>query len=282
MKKNISTIILILIFIVGLSVLLYPTVSNYVNELHQSKAVATYDEAVADMSDTDYTELFRAAEAYNKELADNPDAFYTPEVLSGYKEKLNINGTGIMGYITIEKIGVELPIYHGTDPSVLEKACGHLEGTSLPIGGENTHTVLSAHRGFPSAKLFTDLDQIEEGDTFTITVLNRVMTYQVDEISIVLPGEVDSLKIKENEDRCTLITCTPYGINTHRLLVHAHRIENLAGTENVRISADALQIEPLLVAPVLAIPILLVMLIMVLIPHKKDDYRGDRENEENL
>lgn len=224
MKKNRSTIILILIFLVGLSVMLYPTVSDYVNQRHQSRALASYDETVNEMSDADYTAYFEAADAYNQRLAATPNSFFTPEQVSGYDETLDVSGTGIMGYITIPRIGVELPVYHGTSDGVLQVAAGHLEGSSLPVGGAGTHAVISAHRGLPSAKLFTNLDQLEVGDTFTITVLDRVLTYEVDLISIVLPTETDLLQPVEGQDYVTLMTCTPYGINTHRLIVQAKRV----------------------------------------------------------
>ena len=224
MKKNRSTIILILIFLVGLSVMLYPTVSDYVNQRHQSRALASYDETVNEMSDADYTAYFEAADAYNQRLAATPNSFFTPEQVSGYDETLDVSGTGIMGYITIPRIGVELPVYHGTSDGVLQVAAGHLEGSSLPVGGAGTHAVISAHRGLPSAKLFTNLDELEAGDTFTITVLDRVLTYEVDRISIVLPTETDLLQPVEGQDYVTLMTCTPYGINTHRLIVQAKRV----------------------------------------------------------
>ena len=218
MKKNKSTIILILVFFVGLSVMLYPTLSDYVNQRHQSRAVATYAADVDKLTNADYSAYFDAADAFNAQIAADPDALYHPDRFPSYESTLDVTGTGIMGYITIEKIGVELPIYHGTGDSVLQVAAGHLEGTSLPVGGESTHAVISAHRGLPSAKLFTHLDRLEVGDTFTITVLDRELTYEVDKISIVLPTEVDELKVVDGKDYVTLMTCTPYGINTHRLL----------------------------------------------------------------
>ena len=224
MKKNKSTIILILVFFVGLSVMLYPTISDYVNQLHQTRAVANYAADVDKLSDADYTAYFEAADAFNAQIAADPDALYVPDRFPSYESTLDVTGTGIMGYITIEKIGVELPIYHGTSDAVLQVAAGHLEGTSLPVGGASTHAVISAHRGLPSAKLFTNLDQLEVGDTFTITVLDRTLTYEVDNISIVLPTETDSLKVSEGKDYITLMTCTPYGINTHRLIVQAKRV----------------------------------------------------------
>ena len=231
MKKNKSTIILILVFFVGLSVMLYPTLSDYVNQLHQSRAVATYAEDVDNLTDADYSAYFEAADAFNAQIAADPDALFHADRFTSYNATLDVTGTGIMGYITIEKIGVELPIYHGTSDGVLQIAAGHLEGTSLPVGGESTHAVISAHRGLPSAKLFTNLDQLEVGDTFTITVLDRVLTYEVDQISIVLPTETDNLKVVDGKDYVTLMTCTPYGINTHRLLVRGERTEYIPPEE---------------------------------------------------
>ena len=268
MRKNLSTIILILIFLVGLSVMLYPSVSDAVNRKHQSRAVAGYAEEVEQLSDADYQTYFDAADAYNRQLNTTPNAFYKPDLVSGYAQTLDISGTGIMGYITIPKISVELPIYHGTDEGVLQVAAGHLEGSSLPVGGAGTHAVISAHRGLPSAKLFTNLDELEVGDRFTITVLNRVLTYEVDQISIVLPTEIDQLLPTEGMDYVTLMTCTPYGINTHRLLVRGKRVETTESQKHIRVAADAFRIEPIIVAPILAIPMLLAALVGELVaPH---------------
>ena len=269
MKKNKSTIILILVFFVGLSVMLYPTLSDYVNQLHQSRAVASYAQDVDTMPDADYSAYLDAADAFNAQVAANENALYRPDQLTGYNDTLDITGTGIMGYITISKFGVELPIYHGTSDGVLQIAAGHLEGTSLPVGGESTHAVISAHRGLPSAKLFTTLDQLEVGDTFTITVLDRVLTYEVDKISIVLPTEVDELKVVDGKDYVTLMTCTPYGINTHRLLVRGHRVTAPENLKRIRVAADATRIEPILIAPLLAVPLLLLLLIGLLVSGRK-------------
>ena len=284
MKKNKSTIILILVFFVGLSVMLYPTLSDYVNQLHQSRAVATYAEDVDKLTDADYSAYFEAADAFNAQIAADPDALFHADRFTSYNATLDVTGTGIMGYITIEKIGVELPIYHGTSDGVLQIAAGHLEGTSLPVGGESTHAVISAHRGLPSAKLFTNLDQLEVGDTFTITVLDRVLTYEVDQISIVLPTETDLLQPVEGKDYVTLMTCTPYGINTHRLLVRGKRIENAENQKHIRVTADALRIEPIIVAPALAVPMLLVLLVVMLaVPHlrKRKNQREENHHEEH-
>ena len=268
MRKNLSTIILILIFLVGLSVMLYPSVSDAVNRKHQSRAVADYAEKVEQLSDADYQTYFDAADAYNRQLDTTPNAFYKPDLVSGYAQTLDISGTGIMGYITIPKISVELPIYHGTDEGVLQVAAGHLEGSSLPVGGAGTHAVISAHRGLPSAKLFTNLDELEVGDRFTLTVLNRVLTYEVDQISIVLPTEIDQLLPTEGMDYVTLMTCTPYGINTHRLLVRGKRVETTESQKHIRVAADVFRIEPIIVATILAIPMLLAALVGVLVaPH---------------
>lgn len=280
MRKNLSTIILILIFLVGLSVMLYPSVSDAVNRKHQSRAVAGYAEEVEQLSDADYQTYFDAADAYNRQLNTTPNAFYKPDLVSGYAQTLDISGTGIMGYITIPKISVELPIYHGTDEGVLQVAAGHLEGSSLPVGGAGTHAVISAHRGLPSAKLFTNLDELEVGDRFTITVLNRVLTYEVDQISIVLPTEIDQLLPTEGMDYVTLMTCTPYGINTHRLLVRGKRVETTESQKHIRVAADAFRIEPIIVAPILAIPMLLAALVGVLVaPHLR---KRSREGGNNI
>ena len=284
MKKNRSNIILKLIFLVGLSVMLYPTVSDYVNQKNQSRAVASYSEEVENLSDVDYQAYFDAADDYNRRLAETPDAFYRPEEVSGYTDTLDVSGTGIMGYITISKIGVELPVYHGTSDGVLQVAAGHLEGSSLPVGGAGTHAVISAHRGLPSAKLFTNLDELEVGDTFTIPVLDRVLTYEVDQISIVLPTETDLLQPVEGKDYVTLMTCTPYGINTHRLLVRGKRIENAENQKHIRVTADALRIEPIIVAPALAVPMLLELLVVMLaVPHlrKRKNQREENHHEEH-
>ncbi len=280
MKKNKSTLILILVFFVGLSVMLYPTISDYVNQRNQSRAVASYAQSVDTMTDADYSAYFDAADAFNAQVAANENALYRPDQLSGYYDTLDITGTGIMGYITIAKIGVELPIYHGTSDSVLQIAAGHLEGTSLPVGGASTHAVISAHRGLPSAKLFTNLDQLEVGDTFTITVLDRVLTYEVDKITIVLPAQTDDLLVADGKDYVTLMTCTPYGINTHRLLVRGRRVETPDQFKRIRVTAEALKIEPIIVAPVMALPMLLILLIgMLLSTRKRKKTRGEEHEK---
>ncbi len=271
MKKNyISTVILILIFFVGLSLLLYPSVSDYWNSLHQSKAVVQYAEQVAKLDSEIYDKLLENARQYNEKLKDKENRYrITEEDKAEYQKLLNLSGNGIMGYIEIPVIGVSLPIYHGTETSVLQVAIGHIEWSSLPIGGKGTHAVVSGHRGLPSAKLFTNLDKMKEGDVFVIRVLNEMMTYEVDKILIVLPDELESLEIDENEDYCTLVTCTPYGINSHRLLVRGHRIENAEEVRDVRVTADAIQIDPIIMAPLVAAPMLLILLLWLVMPTKR-------------
>ena len=275
MKKHLSTILLVAVFLLGMCILLYPTVSDYWNSLHQTRAIGAYEDTLSKMTQKDYTAYFEAADAYNAALAGLafPLAEYQslserPE-LSPYEELLDVNGVGIMGYIDIDAIGVELPVYHGTDPSVLNIAVGHLQGSSLPVGGESTHCVLSAHRGLPSARLFTDLDRLKEGDTFTLSVLNRLLTYEIDQILIVKPEEVDALAIEPGQDLCTLVTCTPYGINSHRLLVRSHRVENAKEKPVLFVPADMVQIDPLVVTPIVAAPMLLILLIFLLIRYRK-------------
>ena len=280
MKKHSGTILLVLIFFVGLAVMLYPTISDYINQRNQTRVVNSYAQQVDGLSDADYTAYFDAADVFNQEIAADPDALYHADRFSTYSTTLDVTGTGIMGYITIPRIGVELPIYHGTSDAVLQVAAGHLEGTSLPVGGESTHAVISAHRGLPSAKLFTNLDKLREGDTFLLRVLDEILTYEVDQILIVEPQDTAALEITEGEDYCTLVTCTPYGINTHRLLVRGHRIDNVEEAKTVRVTADAVQIEPLLVAPIVAIPILLLLLILLLLPKRpKTKHGGDADED---
>ena len=265
MKKHLSTIILILIFLVGLCLVLYPTVADYWNSLHQSRAIATYAEEVAHIDTDKYTALWQDAIAYNQNLRKRDNIFLLSDTQkTQYGELLNIGGNGVMGYIEIPAIGVSLPIYHGTDEAVLQIAIGHLEWTSLPVGGESSHCVVSGHRGLPSAKLFTNLDQLQVGDTFLFRILDETLTYEVDQIKIVLPNETDDLLIQDGKDLCTLVTCTPYGVNSHRMLVRGHRVENAEIAKTIRVTADAMQIEPLIVAPLVAIPMLLILLLMVL------------------
>lgn len=268
-KSSFVTVILIAAFFIGALLLLYPTISDFWNSFHQSRAIASYAEQVADLDENAYDRLWEDARIYNKTLGDRMDRFVmAEEQKKAYAALLNIADNGVMGYIEIPKVRCNLPIYHGTDEAVLQVAIGHVPGSSLPVGGESTHCVLSGHRGLPSAKLFTNLDELETGDVFMLRVLDETLTYEVDQIRTVLPNELGDLAIVEGEDYCTLVTCTPYGINSHRLLVRGHRVENHAGASTIRVTADAMQIEPLQVAPLVAAPILVVMLVVVLIPHR--------------
>lgn len=270
LKKNFTTVILLLILLTGLSLLLYPTVSDYWNSFHQSRAIATYAEAVAELDDGMYEKMWQEAVEYNEKLKEKDNRWVlTEEEQEEYDSILNVSGTGIMGYIEIPEIKVSLPIYHGVDEGILQIAIGHITGTSLPVGGEGTHCVVSGHRGLPSAKLFTDLDKLVEGDIFMMRVLDETLTYEVDQILIVEPEDPSSLEIEEGKDLCTLVTCTPYGVNSHRMLVRGHRIENLEDSSSIRVTADAQLIDSKLVAPAIAAPILLVMLLVVLIRHRK-------------
>lgn len=256
-----------MILLAGVSLLLYPSASNYWNSWHQTKAITTYAEEVAKLDKKTYKELWDAATAYNASLLGKKYTYpLTEEQEDEYEQLLNVSGLGIMGYIEIPSIDCSLPIYHGTEESVLQVAVGHLEWTSLPVGGESTHCVLSGHRGLPSAKLFTDLDKLVEGDIFMLRVLDEVLTYEVDQILIVEPQETGALQIEEGKDYCTLVTCTPYGINSHRLLVRGHRIDNLSEAKNVQVTAEAVPIEPLLVALFVAAPILLLLLLQLFLP----------------
>lgn len=270
-KKGMSsTIIIVLVLIAGLSLLLYPSVSDYWNSFHSSVAIADYSKVVSDISEEEYDKLLSAAQSYNNKISEKDNIFYLDdEQKKEYNDLLNITGTGIMGYIEIPNIKISIPVYHGTSEATLQIAIGHLEWSSLPVGGKSTHCVLSGHRGLPSAKLFTDLDKLVVGDVFVMRVLDDAYTYEVDKIMIVEPDETDDLVVIEGGDYCTLVTCTPYGINSHRLLVRGHRIENLESSKTVRVTADALQIEPMLIAPIVAIPMLLALLLYILFKPKK-------------
>lgn len=269
-KNRLSTILLVVIFLVGLSIMLYPSVSNYVNSLHSTKAISSYADTVASVDHTEIENALQAAKAYNEGILRRPNAFVmTESEKSTYSELLSINQGGVMGYIEIPAIEVTLPIYHGTSESVLQTAVGHLDWSSLPVGGGSSHCVLSGHRGLPSAKLFTHLDKLVEGDVFMIRVLDEILTYEVDQILIVEPNDTQALMTEEGQDYCTLVTCTPYGINSHRLLVRGHRIENAEEAKEIRITAELVQIEPILVASALAVPMLLILLIVLLVKYRK-------------
>ena len=269
LKKNGLTLILLLIMLIGLGLLGYPTFSDYWNSFHQSRAIASYAQSVADMSQEKYDEIIESAENYNRALSKTGIKWsLTEKEKKEYEKQLVVGDTCVMGYIYIPKIDITLPIYHGTDEAVLQMAIGHLEGTSLPVGGRGSHCVLSGHRGLPSAKLFSDLDKMAEGDTFSLTIMNRTLTYEVDQIRVVEPTDLSDLSIEKGKDYCTLVTCTPYGINTHRLLVRGHRTQNPNGDADV--IADALQIEPVYIAPFLAVPILLLLVMgVVIVSHRR-------------
>ncbi|WP_251206573.1 class C sortase [Acetatifactor aquisgranensis] len=262
-RVSFSTIILVVILLVGIGILLYPSVSDWWNSMHATQAIAGYVTAVEDLSAQEREEMLELAKAYNQRLANGVDFTLTEEEYEEYESLLNIGGTGIMGYVQISAIGVNLPIYHSVDESVLQIAVGHIPGSSFPVGGERTHAILSGHRGLPSAKLFSDLDQMVEGDTFTLNVMGQTTTYMVDQIRIVLPEETDELAIQPGRDYCTLVTCTPYGVNTHRMLVRGKRIENIAG--EVVVVAEAVKIPTYVVIPAVGIPLLFVTLTVMLI-----------------
>ena len=279
MKKSgkFSNFLLILVLLMGLSLLLYPSISNAWNARYHSRAIDAYAEGISHMNDEEYDELLRSAKAYNQTLLQRSNEYtLSEEQKSAYLSELNFMGDGIMGYIEIPSIVCSFPVYHGTEESVLQFAVGHLEWTSLPVGGASTHCVLSGHRGLPSARLFTDLDQLQVGDTFMLHILDETLTYEVDQILIVLPYETEALLIEEGKDLCTLVTCTPYGVNSHRLLVRGHRVENAAQTITHRVTADALQVEPIAIAFVLFFPILVLLLILSTIVERL--FRTNRKN----
>ena len=281
MKLKKSTIIMIVVCVLGLSLLLYPTVSDYWNSKHATKAIVTYVEALEKIDDTDYSAIWDNAIEYNRDLLDRKNQFaLTPELKTRYDENLNVAGNGLIGYIEISKLGVSLPLYHGTSENVLQRAIGHIEWSSLPTGGESTHCVVSGHRGLPSARLLTDLDKLREGDLFTLTVLDQVLTYEVDQIRTVEPEDADDLLIEEGKDYCTLVTCTPYGINTHRLLVRGHRVETVE-ISHVRVISEAVVIDPLIVAPIVATPFLLALVLIVMLkrPESKNAKPESKSND---
>ena len=269
MRKHKTVIFLTLGFLVGVCILLYPAFSDFWNNKTQSRAITNYESVLENLKPEDYTAIFENAYAYNKALYETEYPLRDYAQVPGYYDTLRITESDMIGYVKIDRIGVELPIYHGTSEKVLSKGVGHLEGSSLPVGGENTHCVMSAHRGLPSAKLFTDLDRLEKGDTFQIVVLDQVLTYQVDFIMVIEPTDISQLQIIEGGDYCTLFTCTPYGINTHRLLVRGVRIETIKEKPVLYVSNEAFQLEPLLVTPAVAAPMLLVLLIHLLVKYRE-------------
>ena len=271
-RKHISTIFIILIFLVGLGFISYPTVSNLWNQAHQSRAIATYSKQVEKLDDSENKKMLKAARKYNKSLLKKSDHWkLSKKDKKKYESLLDVSGTGIMGYIEVPKIDCSLPIYHGTDEGALQIAIGHLEGSSLPVGGKSTHCVLSGHRGLPSARLFTDLDQMEEGDIFILNILGRKLAYEVDQIKVVLPEEMLDLEIEEGKDLCTLVTCTPYGINTHRLLVRGHRteyVEKKVAEEKKEVQTKKTDIR-LMIAGGAGVLILLIIIIVIVIKRRR-------------
>ena len=278
MQSRKTTIILILFFFIGLSLLLYPSVSNYWNSKTQSEAIINYEAMLAAYKPEDYTAIFELADNYNRELAALPLPLRDYSLVEeAYWNTLDISGTGMMGYLTIPRINQELPVYHGTSEAVLSTSAGHFQGTSLPVGGESTHSVVSAHRGLPTALLFTHLDRMEVGDTFTFTILDRVLTYEVDQIRIVEPDDISLIQIEVGKDYCTLLTCTPYGINTQRLLVRAHQID-ASQKSSIYVANEAYRVEPMIVMPVVAMPFIVMWLIYVLaVPVSKEDLGEDEQ-----
>ena len=281
MRAHKKVIFMTLGFLVGICVLLYPSFSNFWNSKTQSRAIVNYESVLEHLEPEDYSALFQAAYDYNDALRQTAFPLRDFKQVPGYYETLTVEGVNIMGYVKIEKIGVELPLYHGTSEQVLNRGVGHLEGSSLPVGGASTHSVLSAHRGLPSAKLFTDLDRLEMGDTFQITILDQVLTYQVDQIKTITPKEVDDLTIVEGKDYCTLLTCTPYGINTHRLLVRGIRIETIEEKPVIYVSNEAFRIEPLLVTPAVAAPMVLAFLIHLMVKYREPPQNPKKKEGES-
>ena len=267
--RSLSSLLMLIALVIGTVLLVYPSASDYWNSFHQSQSIMGYAEQVAQMSAAEYAQFISEAEAYNAELAKNGNEWHMSETQKmEYESRLTFSSTGVMGYIDIPKISVKLPIYHGTSESVLQTSIGHLAETSLPVGGKGSHCVLSGHRGLPSSKLFSDLDKMVQGDTFTLSVLNETYTYQVDQIRVVEPTDLRELTIRPDMDLCTLVTCTPYGINSHRLLVRGHRVKNANG--DARVVADAFQVRPIYVAPFIMLFIIAGLLIkFVALPSKR-------------
>jgi sortase A len=274
MQSRKATIILLVSFFIGLSVLLYPSISSYWNSKTQSEAIIDYEAMLANYKPEDYSALFEAADDYNRRLLQLEEPLVEFRDLTDYHTILNVSGTGMFGYVTIPKINQELPLYHGTSDAVLSVAAGHFEGTSIPVGGKSTHSVVSAHRGLPTAVLFTHLDRMEIGDTFTFTILDRSMTYEVDQIRIVEPDDTSLIQIAEGKDYCTLLTCTPYGINTQRLLVRGHQVD-ATQIRNIYIANEAYRIDALIVMPIVALPIIFVLLIYVMFAPVKKETLGE-------
>lgn len=280
MKKHIYTIVLVLIFLIGLSLVLYPTVSNWWNQSRSSKVISDYSELVANLEKDEYEQLWADALAYNQSRAGATNPYLlSPEQKETYHKVLNLGGKGVMGYIEIPSIGVALPVYHTVHEDILQVAVGHLEWSDLPVGGEGTHCVLSGHRGLPSARLFTDLDDLKVGDTFMLRVLDGLLTYEVDQILIVEPEDVKDLRQVPGQDLCTLVTCTPYGVNTHRLLVRGHRIENTPEAVSVRVTANAVPLDPMIVALITAIPLMIIAIAILIFGNKLQARKNQRREQ---
>ena len=279
MRAHKTVIILTAGFLIGISVLLYPAFSNYWNSKTQTRAIVNYESVLEYLEPEDYSGIFQTAYDYNAALYQIEFPLMNYQQVPGYYDALKIEGTNIIGYVKIDKIGVELPVYHGTSDMVLNRGVGHLEGSSLPVGGENAHSVMSAHRGLPSAKLFTDLDRLEIGDTFQIIVLDQVLTYQVDQVKVITPREIEDLQIVDGKDYCTLFTCTPYGVNTHRLLVRGIRIETITEKPVIYVANEAFRIEPLLVTPAVAAPMVLVFLIHLMVKYREPPKKKEGESD---
>jgi len=275
-----TTILLLAALLVGLGLIVYPSFSDWWNSFHQSRAIMNYSETVANLNDEDYGRILSAARDYNARWAAQGISYQlTDQQKADYLSQLDPGGTGIMCYIDIPSIDCHLPVYHGTDEAVLQVAVGHLDWTSLPVGGLGSHTVLSGHRGLPSARLFTDIDRMVVGDLFRLNVLDETLTYEVDQILIVLPEDISALLPEADQDLCTLVTCTPYGINTHRLLVRGHRVPNEIFQDPARVTADSVQVEPVLVAPAVGVPLLIIMLAVQMTGDKRSKRNGDWEED---
>ncbi len=279
MKKHLSTVLLILIFLIGLSLVLYPTVSNWWNESRSSKVISDYSELVAELDDDTYEQMWAQAVAYNESRAGMTNPYLlNEEQKKTYHQLLNLDGNGVMGYIEIPSLSVSLPVYHTVGEDILQVAVGHLDWSDLPVGGQGTHCVLSGHRGLPSAKLFTDLDDLRVGDTFMLRILDNLLTYEVDKILIVEPHQVDDLRREPEQDLCTLVTCTPYGVNTHRLLVRGHRVENTPEAEVVRVTANAVPLDPLIVAVIVAVPMMMIAVALLICGSNRKRRQEQRRN----
>lgn len=276
--SKVTSFLLILILVLGIGIMAYPAVSDWWNAKHATQAIASYVEQVEKIEDTTKIEMIEKARKYNETLQSGVHFSLSEEEYAEYESILDVSGTGIMGYVQIPAISVNLPIYHGTDETVLQIASGHIAGSSFPIGGKGTHAVISGHRGLPSAKLFTDLDKLIPGDVFVVTVLDQVVTYQIDQIHIVLPDEVNDLGIEQDKDYMTLVTCTPYGVNSHRMLVRGHRVDNIKGASNVSVNSDARRVSSTIVMFMIAIPLILIAMILSLfVSPKKNKISSDRK-----